>query len=65
MLLQYFSEKIDTLFSSLTKDLMDPENTMEQTFGFVQELKTATEKYFHLKKLFWKVKDVLSILIMR
>lgn len=64
MLLQYFSEKIDTLFSSLTKDLMDPENTMEQTFGFVQELKTATEKYFHLKKLFWKVKDVLSILIM-
>lgn len=61
MLLQYFSEKIDTLFSSLTKDLMDPENTMEQTFGFVQELKTATEKYFHLKKLFWKVKDVLSI----
>ena len=49
------SEKIDTLFSGLTKDLMDPNNSMEQTFELIQELKTATEKYFHLKKLFWKV----------
>ena len=55
MCVHYCSEKIDTLFSGLTKDLMDPNNSMEQTFELIQELKTATEKYFHLKKLFWKV----------
>ena len=49
------SEKLDTLFASLTKDLMDPDNSMERNFELMLELKTATEKYFHLKKLFWKV----------
>lgn len=55
------SVKIDMLFSTLTKELMDPGNTMEQTFELVQELKTATEKYFHLKRLFWKVCNILII----
>lgn len=52
----YNSEKIDTLFSQLTKELMDSGKSMEEIFQLVQELKTATEKYFHLKKLFWKVR---------
>ncbi|KAF6041285.1 C12orf56 [Bugula neritina] len=57
------SVKIDMLFSTLTKELMDPGNTMEQTFELVQELKTATEKYFHLKRLFWKSGDIFAKLV--
>lgn len=46
---------MEVLFNALKRDLLNPENTMEDIFSLLTELKTATEKNFTLKKLFWKV----------
>jgi hypothetical protein len=49
---------MEVLFNALKRDLLSPENSMEETFSLLTELKTATEKNFTLKKLFWKVSIV-------
>lgn len=50
-------EKMELLFNALKRDLLNPENSMEDIFSLLTELKTAAEKNFTLKKLFWKVSD--------
>nr|XP_022300189.1 uncharacterized protein C12orf56 homolog isoform X6 [Crassostrea virginica] len=56
-------EKMEVLFNALKRDLLNPENTMEDIFSLLTELKTATEKNFTLKKLFWKNADMFLFLV--
>ncbi|XP_048740805.2 uncharacterized protein C12orf56 homolog isoform X5 [Ostrea edulis] len=56
-------EKMEVLFNALKRDLLSPENSMEDTFSLLNELKTATEKNFTLKKLFWKNADMFLFLV--
>ncbi|XP_062620240.1 uncharacterized protein C12orf56-like isoform X3 [Saccostrea cucullata] len=56
-------EKMEGLFNALKRDLLNPDNTMEDTFSLLTELKTATEKNFTLKKLFWKNADMFLFLV--
>ena len=48
-------EKTALLFHQLKQELLNPDNTMEQIYELLDELKIATEKNFVLKRLFWKV----------
>ena len=50
-----FREKTELLFHQLKREMLNPENTMEQTYDLLHELRVATEKNFVLKRLFWKV----------
>uniref|UniRef100_K1QY65 Uncharacterized protein C12orf56-like protein n=1 Tax=Magallana gigas TaxID=29159 RepID=K1QY65_MAGGI len=56
-------EKMELLFNALKRDLLNPENSMEDIFSLLTELKTATEKNFTLKKLFWKNADMFLFLV--
>lgn len=56
-------EKMELLFNALKRDLLKPENSMEDIFSLLTELKTATEKNFTLKKLFWKNADMFLFLV--
>ena len=49
------SEKQERLFSQLKNDLINPTNTMEETFELMCELKCAMQRTPALKKLFWRV----------
>ena len=41
--------------------MLNPENTMEQTYELLNELRVATEKNFVLKRLFWRVSNLLYL----
>lgn len=56
-------EKMEVLFNALKRDLLNSENSMEDIFSLLTELKTATEKNFTLKKLFWKNADMFLFLV--
>ena len=43
------------LFNQLKRELLNPENTLEDNFALLVELKNSTLKNFAIKKLFWKV----------
>lgn len=58
-----YREKMELLFNALKRDLLNPENSMEDIFSLLTELKTATEKNFTLKKLFWKNADMFLFLV--
>ena len=49
------SEKLELLFCQLRNELMTSTNSMEDTFNLISELKSAAERTFAIKKLFWKV----------
>jgi hypothetical protein len=51
----YVSEKLEVRFSQLKLDLMNPHNTLEDVFSYLQELRDGTERNFVLKRFFWKV----------
>lgn len=50
-----FREKMEALFNQLKRELLNLENTMEDSFNLLNELRVATERNFALKKMFWKV----------
>ncbi|KAK3604342.1 hypothetical protein CHS0354_000339 [Potamilus streckersoni] len=56
-------EKMELLFQQLKRELLIPSNTMEKTFELLNELRTATEKNFALKKLFWKSPDIFNFFL--
>ncbi|KAL3851829.1 hypothetical protein ACJMK2_015534 [Sinanodonta woodiana] len=56
-------EKMELLFQQLKRELLNPSNTMEKTFELLNELRTATEKNFALKKLFWKSPDIFNFFL--
>ena len=51
------SEQLSRLFQQLKDEILNSSDSMEVLFHLVQELSNAAEKYFFLKKLFWKVKS--------
>ena len=51
----FFREKMEALFNQLKRELLSPDNTMEDSFNLLNELRIATERNFALKKMFWKV----------
>ncbi|OWF37764.1 uncharacterized protein C12orf56-like isoform X2 [Mizuhopecten yessoensis] len=56
-------EKMEMLFSQLKRELLNQENTMEDTFNLLNELRVATERNFALKKMFWKNADMFLFLV--
>ena len=49
-------QEIIQLFNEMKYELLNcPVNCMEQLFSLINELKSASQRYFALKKLFWKV----------
>ncbi|KAK6482861.1 hypothetical protein HHUSO_G15969 [Huso huso] len=57
------SEQTVKLFSQLTCELFQEDSTLEETYSLVQELKTAAQRNFTLKRLFWKSNDLFPFLI--
>ncbi|KAK1167263.1 hypothetical protein AOXY_G11973 [Acipenser oxyrinchus oxyrinchus] len=57
------SEQMVKLFSQLTCELFQEDSTLEETYSLVQELKTAAQRNFTLKRLFWKSNDLFPFLI--
>ncbi|XP_041112979.1 uncharacterized protein C12orf56-like [Polyodon spathula] len=57
------SEQAVKLFSQLTYELFQEDSTLEKTYALVQELKTAAQRNFMLKRLFWKSNDLFPFLI--
>ncbi|XP_041379552.1 uncharacterized protein C12orf56-like [Gigantopelta aegis] len=60
---QTLREKAEYLFNQLKREILDPSNTMEETFASLTELKNATEKNFALKKLFWRNSDLFLTMV--
>lgn len=54
---------MEMLFSQLKRELLNAENTMEDTFNLLNELRLATERNFALKKMFWKNSDMFLFLV--
>ena len=50
-----FSSQLLHLFNQLKQEILQS-HIMEKSFVLIQELLTAAEKSFNLKKYFWKVK---------
>ncbi len=48
-------EVLERQFQQLKLEITNSANSMPDLFQLVQELCNAAEKYFVLKKLFWKV----------
>jgi len=55
--------KQEQLFEELKRDLFKADNEMDDWFYHLSELKTATEKNFLLKRLFWKVGRPMRVLL--
>lgn len=56
-------EKVEAQFITLVHELLTPRNSMETIFNLTRELKTAAEKDFFLKKLFWKNETLFSFFV--
>ncbi|CAG2201540.1 unnamed protein product [Mytilus edulis] len=56
-------EKMEALFNQLKRELLNLENTMEDSFNLLNELRVATERNFALKKMFWKNTDMFLFLV--
>ncbi|KAL4225887.1 hypothetical protein ACF0H5_013875 [Mactra antiquata] len=55
--------KQELLFQELKRDIMKPDNDMEDLYYLLNELKLATEKTFSLKRLFWKNSDLFHFCV--
>ncbi|XP_060581640.1 uncharacterized protein C12orf56-like [Ruditapes philippinarum] len=55
--------KQEQLFNELKRDLMKPDNEMDDLYYLLNELKLATEKNFSLKRLFWKTADLFHFCV--
>lgn len=51
---------MEALFNQLKRELLSPDNTMEDSFNLLNELRIATERNFALKKMFWKVGNCIN-----
>ena len=56
MFLFLFSSQLLHLFNQLKQEILQS-HIMEKSSVLIQELLTAAEKSFNLKKYFWKVKE--------
>lgn len=55
ILILFFSKQLEHQFSQLKQEILNSDRSMETLFSLIQELTNAAEKYFALKRLFWKV----------
>ncbi|WAR25201.1 CL056-like protein [Mya arenaria] len=53
----------EMLFQELKRDLLKPDNDIEDLFYLLNELKLATEKNFVLKRFFWKNADLFHFFV--
>ena len=52
-----FSCELDQLFNQMKNELLHTNpNDIEKVFKLVNEMKNAADRFFALKKLFWKVR---------
>ncbi|XP_033642541.1 uncharacterized protein C12orf56 homolog [Asterias rubens] len=56
-------EVLERQFQQLKSEITNSANSMPDVFQLVQELCNAAEKYFVLKKLFWKTEDLFEFMI--
>uniref|UniRef100_A0A8C4X4B5 Uncharacterized protein n=1 Tax=Erpetoichthys calabaricus TaxID=27687 RepID=A0A8C4X4B5_ERPCA len=54
------SDQMAKLFNQLTSELFQDEISLEKMYSLLVELKMAAQKYFVLKRLFWKVRSMNS-----
>lgn len=59
ILILFFSKQLEHQFSQLKQEILNSDRSMETLFSLIQELTNAAEKYFALKRLFWKVLSTL------
>ncbi|XP_028651173.1 uncharacterized protein C12orf56 homolog [Erpetoichthys calabaricus] len=57
------SDQMAKLFNQLTSELFQDEISLEKMYSLLVELKMAAQKYFVLKRLFWKSSDLFPFLI--
>ncbi|XP_019620593.1 PREDICTED: uncharacterized protein C12orf56-like [Branchiostoma belcheri] len=57
------SKQLELLFQQLKRELLGDDSGIELVFSLLQELNTAAQRYFTLKKLFWKSGDLFQFLI--
>ncbi|XP_003726460.2 uncharacterized protein C12orf56 [Strongylocentrotus purpuratus] len=55
--------QLERKFAQLKQEILNSGFSMEKLFSLVQELLTAAEKYFVLKKLFWKQPDLFNFFL--
>uniref|UniRef100_A0A8C4RLL1 Uncharacterized protein n=1 Tax=Erpetoichthys calabaricus TaxID=27687 RepID=A0A8C4RLL1_ERPCA len=54
------TDQMAKLFNQLTSELFQDEISLEKMYSLLVELKMAAQKYFVLKRLFWKVRSMNS-----
>ncbi|XP_071486660.1 uncharacterized protein C12orf56-like [Diadema antillarum] len=59
------SLQLERKFVQLKQEIINSSDSMENLFSLVQELLTAAEKYFVLKKLFWKDRDLFTFILLQ
>ncbi|XP_069048105.1 uncharacterized protein C12orf56 homolog isoform X2 [Lepisosteus oculatus] len=57
------SERAGHLFNQLAGELLHDDNTQEQTYLLVQELKAAAQGNSSLKRLFWRSQELFPFLV--
>ncbi|XP_014679631.1 PREDICTED: uncharacterized protein C12orf56-like [Priapulus caudatus] len=56
---QLTSEQMGTLYWQLHGEIMRPNNSLRETYSLVSELRAAAQRYFVIRKLFWKSAELL------
>ncbi|XP_012943380.1 uncharacterized protein C12orf56 [Aplysia californica] len=62
---QTWRDKIERRYNKMKRDLFQPGQGLETQFSLVDELLTAVQANFMLKKLFWRNPDVFSFMILQ
>ncbi|PIK51742.1 hypothetical protein BSL78_11373 [Apostichopus japonicus] len=57
------SKQLEHQFSQLKQEILNSDRSMETLFSLIQELTNAAEKYFALKRLFWKSDELLLFIL--
>lgn len=55
--------QLERKFSQMKQEILNSGDSMENLFSLMQELMTGAEKYFVLKKLFWKQPDLFVFIL--
>lgn len=56
----FTSEKMSQLYNQLRSEMLEQDNSVEDIFELMHELKSAAQRNITIKKLFWRVKDFIS-----
>lgn len=57
------SKQLEHQFSQLKLEILNSSGSMEMLFSLVQELSNAADKYFALKRFFWKSEELLMVIV--